>query len=222
MLGKRKRSSRSVPSKRRKLSKPLRAEIVKVFNQKVAKSITHNGPVPGPIVSGAVANLPTVITDLSSTTQGTNEYNRRGDAIYIDRIRLKFLMSTTVSWEALRLTIVRQPRGSMPAPIPVQPANLWQNFVAGQPSIVSSFQDDQPYTVMKDKTFLLGIGAGMQEARLVTWDLKFKKPLPVKYFDNTINGNATNTVVGDIQLIACSTTGAVNLSYGYDLWFHEK
>lgn len=213
------------PEEDRGLSKAEKRDVKKMILQKVAKSRTHNGPVPttGPLTTGLLASAPTAILAFTNINQGNNEYNRRGDQIWIDKIIFRAYVYTTTSNDAVRFTVLRQPRSGFP-PSTINLSAVWQNNAAGPTGVISAFQDDQPCQVLYDKVYTLGIAAGLQECRFVEIKLDYsKKPLRVVYQDGSATGTSFNTVMGDIELV-CATVGSgtVDMTYGYEVVFHEK
>lgn len=225
MLGKRTRSSfRSKGAKRgRHLSKTAKEDVKKIVRARQAYSLCHNGPIPGPSVVGVLAGPPTSILAFTATNQGLNEYNRRGDSIWIDQIKFRCYVNTVASNDAIRLTVLRQPRSGFPPSI-INLNAVWQNNTSGAEGLVSAFQDDQPCQVLYDKVYTLGIAAGLQECRYIEFTLNYaKRPLRCVYQDNSPIGTTANTVLGDIELVATSNgVGTVTMRYTYDLKFHEK
>lgn len=203
------------------LSKAEKAEVKKIVLRNTPHGKAHNGPTAGPVISGPVNPLPTSIVALTAINAGQAEYQRRGDQIYIDKIRIKAYVVTTSSNDAFRMTLLRQPRSGFP-PGPINLASVWQNFTAGLPAVVSAFQDDQPCQVLEDKTYTLGIAAGLQECRVIEWNLDYtKRPLRVTYLDNSAVGAPANTVMGDIELVMCCGFSCT-VTFAYDVTFHEK
>jgi len=206
------------------LSKTEKQDVKQIILKNTPKQIMHNGAIPGPPVTGVVNPLPNAICSFSDTNSGLTEYQRRGDQIWIDKIRFRCYARTTASNDALRLTVLRQSKSGFP-PLPILGTSVWQNWTAGPGGVVSAFQDDQPCTVLFDKVYTLGIAAGLQECRYIEFTLDYsKRPLKVVYLDNTAIGTANNTVMGDIELFGSSVSnpGAITLTYTFDVTFHEK
>lgn len=192
--------------------------------RKTPKSVCHNGPTPVAPLTGFLTGSPTTISTFTDINQGLNEYNRRGDQIYIDKIKFRAYVNSNLSNDAVRLTVLRQPRSGFP-PAPINLSAVWQNFFAGGAGVVSGFQDDQPCSVLFDKVYTLGNGgSGVPECRFIEFTLNFsKRPLKVVYLDGSATGTSFNTVMGDIELVATSVgLGNVFMISTYDVYFHEK
>jgi len=205
------------------LTKSQKVDVKKIVERRVAKSMIHNAPgAPGPAVTGLVANIPTSIIALSNTNQGLNEYNRRGDQIWIDKIKFRCYVTTSAANDALRLTVLRQPRSGFP-PSVINASAIWQNYNPGVAGYVSGYQDDQPCQVLLDRRYVMGDAAGMLNGRYITFTLDYsKRPLRVVYQDGSVLGSLNNTVLGGIELFAGSINGTITLTYTYDVVFHEK
>ena len=224
MLFKRKRSSTmSRPSKKaRHLTKTEKVDVKKIIERKVAKSTLHNGPTPIPPITGLLASAPTAIAALSNTDAGLREYQRRGDQIWIDKIKVRAYLESTALNEAVRLTVLRQPRSGFP-PQPINLSAIWQNYGTGTAGITSGFQDDQPCSVLFDKVYVFGQSMS-PNGRYVEFTLNFsKRPLKVVYQDGSSTGTPFNTVLGEIELVATTkSAGLCTMTYTYDVVFHEK
>lgn len=210
-------------SANRHLSAAERKEVKRIIDGKLARSICHNGPTAIAPVTGVLASAPTVIVAFTATNQGLGEDKRRGDQIYIDKIHFKAYLVTTAADDVVRLTVMRQAKSGFP-PQPINPAVVWQNFGTAEAGILSTFQDDQPCTVLYDKRFLISTASGGKPYTVAEFTLDFsKRPLPCVYQDGTVTGTPFNTVIGDIELIAATrSAGLVTMTYVYDMTFHEK
>jgi len=136
--------------------------VKQIILAKAPKSRAHNGPSAGPAITGLVPTLPTPIISFSNINAGQAEYQRRGDQIFIDKISFKGYLWANSTHDAVRFTVLRQPRSGFPTPSTITPAQVWQNFSPAAVSVVSQFQDDQPADILYDQVFTIGTAAGMQ------------------------------------------------------------
>jgi len=226
MTLKRKRSaSTTEPRKKpRGLSEVAKDQVKAIVQRKQNKSMLHNGPLLGALtLTGTVPSAPTIIQTLTEINAGNNELTRGGDQVYVDRIKMRLLLQATAINDAVRVTILRQPRSSMPVPTTISPVAVFQNAAGAGAGVVSAIQDDQPCQVLYDRVFTVGTAAGLQEIRYINIDLNYnKRPLPLEFLDGSAIGTSLNTVRGDIELCMCSVTGNTSYRYAYDLMFHDK
>lgn len=209
----------------RRLTAAERKEVKLMIQKAAPKSITHNSAVAGVApVTGTLASAATSVLAFTATNAGLGENQRRGDQIWIDKIAFRGYVSSTAAMDHVRFLVVRAPRGANP-PVAIDPTALLQNAGAGTPGIISSIQDDQPYTVLYDKVIKAGNGTVTGFAtNIIEFNLDFsKRPLRCVYFDNSATGGVSQTIEGDIELIcATHSAGLATLTYAYDVTFHEK
>jgi len=207
------------------LSKPAKEEVKKIILRREEKQTLHNGASTGQQILGnavtPLVNFWQNVATLTNLNAGLTEYQRRGDQVRIKKISLRMYVNTTSSNELFRFCVVRQKATGM-TPVPVNPNQIFQVPTPGIQGCISGIQDDQPCQILCDRTYTLGIAAGMQEGRFIKVDLVNKEGWPLIFYDGVTSGLSINTVVGDIALLCNCSSGTVDLFYQYQVTFTEK
>jgi len=207
---------------RRHLSAAEKREVKQLISQSSPKGVVHNGPASPAPISGPLLSAPTAIVAFTSIAQGLSENQRRGDQVWIDKIKFRCLLTTTSISDHVRFLVVRQVRSGMP-PLPVVPADILQNAGAGSSSIISFIQDDQPCEILHDEVVIVGDNTVNYGPRLYEFTLDFgKRPKQAIFLDGTAISGPATTVMGDIELICATRTAGTSMIYSYDVFFHEK
>lgn len=212
------------PGEKRHLSTVQKRDVKSLIAESRPRSVANNSSTgTGGAVTGALASAMTPVLAFTATTKGNEEYQRRGDQIWMHKIKFRCRVVTTATDEYVRFLVVRQVRGGMP-PLPVDPGAILVNSGAGMASILSNIASANPTEILLDKTIQFGLGTQYGESRIFEFTLDWdKRPKRVEYLDGTAVSSPATTAVGDIELL-CATrgSGTVTMSYVYQLDFSEK
>lgn len=208
----------------RGLTKPAKAEVKKLILKSKPMQICHNGASPTAQTTGnavtPLVNFWQNVQTLTEINSGNTEYNRTGDQIKIYKIELRMYVNTTASNDIFRFAVLRQKSSGM-TPLAINPNPVFQVPSPGVQGCITPIQDDTSVQVLTDRTYTLGIAAGMQEGRFIKLTLRNKRGWTVKYNDGTTAGTSLVTQEGDIALLATCLSGAVDLYYQYNIHFSE-
>lgn len=208
----------------RRLTKEERKQVKNMIEKAAPKSIVHNSHVGGLPISGVLAGPITSLLSFGAIDQGLSESQRRGDQIWITKIHFKCTLVCTASEDIVRIMVARSKATAGP-PTAISWADVLQNAGTGINSIVSTVQDDCPYTILHDKLYKCGNKTAYWGTAVVDFTLDYsKRPLKVVYYDGTAAGGVSNMVIGNIELAAATIlgTGVTTMTYVYDVEFTEK
>lgn len=207
----------------RHLSTAEKREVKQLIAASSPRSFAFNSNTgSGPIVTGPLLSPMTPILAFTATTRGLAEYQRRGDQIWIHKIKFRCRVVTTSTDEDVRFMVVRQPRSGFP-PLPVDFNNILHDNGAGVQGVLSLVKDDQPCEILFDKTIQFGIGTSYGESRIFEFELDWsKRPKRCVFQDNTATSSPATTVEGDIELGVAARTVNCSMSYTYMVEFSEK
>lgn len=216
------KSPYKLPPKTR-LSATERKEVKALINNAAPKSVVHNGASSPAPPAGVLASAITSILTFGAIAKGTDENQRRGDQIWIHKIKFRANLISTSIEDVVRIMVARAPNVSG-TPLPIDWTNVLQNAGAAIPGTISMIQDDNPYTILYDKTFTCGNKSANWGTRIVEFELDFsKRPLKMIFLDGSGTGSVSNIVMGNIELAACTQSAATTtMTYVYDVVFSEK
>lgn len=212
-----------LPGEKRHLSSNEKREVKQLIAAAAPRSTAFNTSTgSGGMVTGALASPMTAVLAFTATTRGLAEFQRRGDQIWIHKIKFRCRVVTTATDEHIRFMVVRQPRSGFP-PLPVDFNSLLKDNGAGAQGVMSFPNDDQPCEILLDKVIQLGLGTQWGESRIFEFELDWdKRPKKCVYLDNTTTSSPATTVEGDIELGVAARTTTSSMTYTYSIEWSEK